>query len=106
MQEGERARYRFQEWGVGESPFTAVNVIAPLAPMDLEPTWVKEYLVKVEGPENVELEGSGWHEAGSALVIHTADVIAGSIEGERFKFASWRSVGVPALAITGAEEAS
>ena len=106
VQDGERARFRFQEWGVGESPFTAINVIAPLAPMDLEPTWVKEYLVQVEGPANAAVEGSGWHDEGSPLILYTPDVISGSVEGERFKFASWRSVGVPAVAILTTEESS
>ena len=106
VEAGDRARYRFEEWSVGESPFTAINVVAPLGPMDLEPTWVKEYLVMIEGPNNLELEGSGWHVAGSQLVLFAPDVIAGSMEGERVKFASWRSVGVPALAIAQADGAS
>jgi hypothetical protein len=74
--------------------------------MDLEPTWVKEYLVQIEGPENVALEGTGWYEEGSPLVLRAPEVIKGGVEGERLKFASWRSVGIPVRSIPEAEKAS
>lgn len=106
VEEGKGARFRFLEWGEGESPFTARNVVAPLAPMDLEPKWVKEYLVQIEGPENVGLEGSGWYEQGSPLVLRAPEVIKGGVEGERLKFASWQSVGIPVRSIPEAGKAS
>ena len=106
VEDSEGARYRFKEWGVGESPFTAANVVAPLEPMDLEPTWVKEYRIEIEGADSAELEGSGWYEDGSPLVLFAPEVIQGDTEGERLKFARWRSVGVPVLAIPEPEAAS
>ena len=99
VQDGERARWHFQEWGEGESPFTPVNVLAPLGPMDLEPTWVKEYLIEIEGPDKMELEGSGWYEAGSPLALRAPEVVEGETQGVRLKFSSWQSVGIPVLAI-------
>ena len=103
--EGKGARFRFLEWGEGESPFTPRNVVAPLAPMDLEPRWVKEYLVQIEGPENVGLEGTGWYGEGSPLVLRAPEVIKGGVEGERLRFDSWRSVGIPVRSIPEAEKA-
>ena len=104
VEEGDRVRFRFVEWGEGETPFSPENVIAPLGPMDLEPTWVKEYFVTIEGPDDVELEGSGWYENDSILVLRAPQIIeTGGQAGVRTKFASWRSVGVPVLAIPDAE---
>ena len=106
VHDGERTRWHFQQWGQGESPFTPINIVAPLEPMDLKPTWTKEYLVEIQGTEDVELEGSGWHEAGSLLALRAPAVVESETEGERLKFAFWRTVGVPVLAISEAGAAS
>jgi hypothetical protein len=60
VEDGDRVRRRFIKWSGGETPFTPRNVIALLEPTALEVTWVKEYHLTVEGPENLQIEGSGW----------------------------------------------
>ena len=104
VQEGERSRYRFLDWGEGESPFTAKNIVAPLEPMDLEPTWVREHFVKIEGPENVVMEGSGWYPDGVTLPLRAPKTVPLDTEGARLKFDSWQSVGVPFVAVPEPEE--
>ena len=105
VQEGERSRYRFLDWGEGESPFTAKNIVAPLEPMDLEPTWVREHFVKIEGPENVVMEGSGWYSDGVTLPLRAPKTVPLDTEGARLQFDSWQSVGVPFVAVPEPEEA-
>ena len=67
----------------------------------MEPIWAKEYLVAVEGPPGIEVQGSGWYAAGASVVLQAPDVIESETPGERQKFASWESVGSPVLAVEG-----
>ena len=99
VDEGDGVRYTFVEWGDGETPFSPINVIAPLAPLTLEPTWVKEYLVTVEGPEGFAVQGSGWYAEGASVVHQAPDVIESETAGEREKFVSWDIVGPPAVTL-------
>ena len=100
---GESSRFRFQEWGEGESPFTSTNVVAALGPLDLVPVWVKEHFVQIEGPENANIQGSDWYPDGFTLPLRSPAVIQSEKEGERLIFASWESVGVRFVAISEPE---
>ena len=100
VQEGAGVRYRFQEWSAGETPFSPSNVIAPLSPSEVEVKWAKEYLVTVEGPAGVSLQGPGWYPRGYSLTIRAPDVIDGANEGERMKFSSWDSIGPSILVLS------
>ena len=106
IEEGDRTRFRFQGWGEGESPFTAKNVLAPLVPMDLEPTWVREYFVELVGSDGVDVEGSGWYAEASILPIRAPDTVALDIEGARLKFDSWQSVGAYFVEIEEPQQAN
>lgn len=97
VEAGEGVRYRFEGWSEGETPLLPTNRVVPLGPKTIEVSWIKEYLVQIEGPPAVILAGSGWYEEGASLMLRAPDIIPASIEGERRKFARWESVGEPVL---------
>ena len=91
--EAENVRYSFRQWDKGETPFRPQNALAPLEPSTLTVQWTTEYLLTIEGPEEVPLLPSGWYPEGTALVLRAPDIIPGSSEGERLKFISWQIAG-------------
>ena len=97
VEEGSRIRHRFLEWSEGETPFSPMNVVAPLAPMTLEVAWAKEYRITVEGPAGVELDGSCWYPQGTALVLQAPAEVEEGNESKTLRFASWESMGLPVL---------
>ena len=104
VEEGERVRYRFLSWSEGETPSLPRNRVVPLGPKIIEVQWAKEYLVRIEGPEGVSLEGTGWYEEGASLVLRAPDVLPSETTGERRKFARWESVGRPVLEMPDANK--
>ncbi|MBI4491326.1 MAG: hypothetical protein HY690_00835 [Chloroflexi bacterium] len=103
--EGEKSRYRFQQWSDGETPFQPRNTIAPVKPTNLEVKWLKEHLLTIEGPEFVQLAGSGWYADGSNFVLQAPDTVAGEVKEERWKFARWEGVGFPPPVIANPQNA-
>ena len=89
VEEASGVRFHFLEWSGGESPFQPANVIAPLEPTVLEPSWTREYLITVVGAEGLPARGSGWFSAGASAVIRAPDVSEIVPGAERLKFASW-----------------
>ncbi len=106
VQEGERTRYRFQEWNGGGTPFLPANRFAVQEPRTVDVKWTKEYLVSVEGPEGVALSGAGWYAEGSSLFLQAPELVPGPTPKERFKFLRWESASPPILQVPNAENAT
>ena len=103
---GEGVRYRFGGWSEGETPSLPTNRVAPLAPKIVEVAWTTEYLVKIEGPEGIELSGTEWHEEGATLVLRAPNVQLGESGVDQLKFARWESIGRPAVDVPSATNPS
>ena len=101
---GERARYKFQLWDRGQTPFLPTNTIAVLAPAQVEAKWTAEHLLQVDGPAGAAVQGSGWYQEGSSAVLQAPDIVESQASGERMKFARWESVGSRPLTISGGDK--
>lgn len=102
--EGERSRYKFQQWSDGETMFQPRNTIAPLKPTTLEARWIKEYQITIESPPQVQILGTGWYPDGGQLVLQAPDIVPGETREERWKFARWEGVGTPIPVIPNPEK--
>lgn len=91
---GPGVRYRFSRWSGGETPFSASNRIAALAPTVLEVTWSREYLLQVGGPEGADIPGSGWYAEGATVLLNAPELIALDSTRRRV-FTKWKICRVP-----------
>jgi hypothetical protein len=92
-------RFRFESWSDGERLFDPSNTIAPVKPIVLEVRWIREHHLQVDGPEAANLLGSGWYTDGTNLVLRAPEMLPGSSDQERFKFAQWETTSFPPAAL-------
>ena len=91
VQQGDDSRFRFDGWSDGETLFERTNQIAPVKPTILEAKWIHEYQITIQAPDGADIKGSGWYPEGSSLLIRAPDVLPGSSDQERLKFAGWEN---------------
>ena len=106
VEEEPGVRFLFEEWTVGEARFSPENTIFPNRPITVEVKWTtvevkwtKEYFLKLEGPEEVDLVGSGWYGERQSVVLKAPATAFRSGENERLQFKEWDVVSNPALVI-------
>jgi len=104
--ESEDTRYKFQGWSDGETPFELRNTIAPVKPTTIEVKWIREHRLQVDGPERVDLRGTGWYAEGTNLILRAPDILPGENDQERLKFSRWESTTFPATAIQSPQTAT
>jgi hypothetical protein len=100
---GEDTRYRFDSWSDGETQFDRTNSIAPVKPTALEVRWTREQRLQIDGPENANLQGSGWYPDGTNLVLRAPETLPGESDQARWKFSQWESTSFPPAVLQNAQ---
>jgi len=96
---GDDSRYRFDSWSDGETQFDRSNTIAPVKPTVLEVKWIREHRLQLDGPDNANLQGSGWYPDGTNLVLRAPDTLPGDADQARWKFSQWQTTSFPPAAL-------
>ena len=104
VQTEERVRYRFKEWGEGETPFRPSNTIPVLKAVTAEAKWTKQFFINVTGSDGVTVQGTDWYDEGTTITLQAPGEAPGEQTGERLKFNAWETVGVPFLIVPNAQQ--
>ena len=99
VEERPGVRYHFLGWTGGQTPFSAQNTIVPVGPTTLGVNWRKEYLIELEGPENVDLAGSGWYDAEKIAGLKAPATQLSAEKDERLQFSHWEVISNPPIII-------
>ena len=99
VEEESGIRFLFEEWTVGEARFSSENTVFPNRPLTVEVKWTKEYFLTLEGPEGVDLVGSGWYRERQSVVLKAPSIALRAGDNERLQFKEWDIVSNPALVI-------
>ncbi|MBI2936083.1 MAG: hypothetical protein HYY31_04670 [Chloroflexi bacterium] len=103
VEERPGARWRFEEWDGGETPFVTKNTIVPLRAMAIEAKYKREYYVVVEGPSGVSVAGTGWYPEAQSVALRAMPEVQSSDGKERLRFAQWTDAGGALLSVPSAQ---
>ena len=106
VEQSETVRFRFKEWSLGESPFTATSQIVALQPIDLKVTWTPEYYTSVLNHDGNPTSLSGWYSRGDVMVLRADPQIQSENGRSRMTFDHWEVVLGPLPSVNDAESPS
>lgn len=106
VEERPGVRFLFEQWSAGEARFTPENSIVLNRPLNLEVRWSQEFFLELAAPENVRLEGLGWHKKGQTVVLKAPDTAFSLGDEERLQFSHWEVISSPAIVIPNRQQSS